>query len=130
MPGLIDVHWHAMMAAIPLADGLTADIGYTNLLAGREAANTLLRGFTSVRDVGGPSFGLKHAIDNGIVMGPRIWPSGALVSQTGGHGDYRALNDLPRAPGERLSYPERENFGVIADSPEEVRVRSSARASC
>ncbi len=47
-----------------------------------------MRGFTSVRDLGGPVFGLKAAIDAGITPGPRIWPSGAFISQTGGHGDF------------------------------------------
>ncbi|WP_261344951.1 amidohydrolase family protein [Roseiconus nitratireducens] len=46
------------------------------------ATATLMRGFTSVRDVGGPSFGLKRAIDEGLLAGPRIWPAGATTSQT------------------------------------------------
>src|SRR5215472_7429642 len=62
MPGLIDAHWHAMLVRPPVASLLTADTGYLNLLAGAEATATLLRGFTTVRDVGGPSFGLKQAI--------------------------------------------------------------------
>src|SRR5208283_2483147 len=87
MPGLIDAHWHAMMAATPLPVLLTADVGYLNLLAAHEAEKTLMRGFTSVRDMAGPSFSLKRAIDGGVAVGPRIWPSGAMISQTGGHGD-------------------------------------------
>jgi imidazolonepropionase-like amidohydrolase len=50
---------------------MTADVGYINLMAGDEAEKTLMRGFTSVRDMAGPSFGLKRAIDSGIVRGPR-----------------------------------------------------------
>lgn len=76
MPGLIDNHWHAMMAAIGLNQLLTADVGYINLVAADQAEKTLLRGFTSVRDMAGPVFGLKRAIDTGLVSGPRIWPSG------------------------------------------------------
>jgi len=76
MPGLIDAHWHAMMAAIPLDALLTADVGYINLVAAAEAEGTLMRGFTSVRDMAGPAFALKRAIDEGVVRGPRIWPSG------------------------------------------------------
>ena len=53
------------------------DVGYNNLVAGDEATDTLTRGFTTVRDVGGPVFGLKRAIDEGIIEGPRIYPSGA-----------------------------------------------------
>src|SRR5690606_17590903 len=58
MPGLIDAHVHTMMESIPLIKGLTADIGYTNLVAARAAEKQLLRGFTSVRDLGGASFSL------------------------------------------------------------------------
>ena len=78
---------------------LSSDIGYLNLLAGAEATATLLRGFTTIRDMGGPVFGLKRAIDEGLLPGPRIYPSGAVITITGGHGDFRALSDLPRTPG-------------------------------
>lgn len=61
---------------------------------------TLMRGFTSVRDLSGPVFGLKRAIDEGISAGPRIWPSGAMISQTGGHGDFRMRHEMP-APDHR-----------------------------
>src|SRR6516225_4240787 len=80
MPGLIDAHWHAMFATIPLSVLLTADVGYINHIAAAEAERTLMRGFTSVRDMAGPSFGLKRAIDEGVIRGPRIWPSGAMIS--------------------------------------------------
>ncbi len=43
-----------------------------------------MRGFTTVRDVGGPVFGLKAAIDEGLIAGPRIWPSGAVITVTRG----------------------------------------------
>src|SRR5215475_13656813 len=52
MPGLIDMHWHAMFIALPPAETLTGDVGHTNLLAADEARDTLMRGFTTVRDVG------------------------------------------------------------------------------
>ena len=98
MPGLIDAHWHAMLAAIPLAVVRVADLGYINLVAGKVAAETLLRGFTTVRDVGGPVFGLKRAIDEGVLAGPRIYPSGAMISQTSGHADFRFPFELPSDP--------------------------------
>src|SRR5262245_47701268 len=82
MPGLIDAHWHAIFAAIPVTTGLTADPGYLHLVAGVEAERTLMRGFTTVRDAGGPTFALKRAIDEGVVKGPRIYPSGAFITQT------------------------------------------------
>lgn len=123
MPGLIDAHWHAAMAAVPLLVLMTADVGYLNLVAGREAEATLLRGFTSVRDLSGPTFGLKLAIDQGIVAGPRIWPSGAMISQTGGHGDFRLPHEVPAARNAPLSRGEALNGGVIADGPDEVTKR-------
>jgi len=104
MPGLIDAHWHTVFAALPVAALFSADIGYVFLAASAEAERTLMRGFTTVRDLGGPSFALKQAIDEGLVTGPRIYPSGAMITTTGGHGDMRPLSDLPRSPGGPLSY--------------------------
>lgn len=124
MPGLIDAHWHATMASVPLLDVMTADIGYINLAAGKEAHNTLMRGFTSVRDLSGPAFGLKRAIDAGLIDGPRIWPSGAMISQSGGHGDFRMPYEVPPQQNSPLSRGEAINGGVIADGPDEVRKRA------
>lgn len=72
MPGLIDAHWHTMMAAIPMNTLLMAEVADLNFLAAQEANNTLMRGFTSVRDLAGSSFSLKRAIDRKIINGPRI----------------------------------------------------------
>src|SRR5215475_10819885 len=124
MPGLIDVHWHAMLVRPSPATILSSNIGYTNLLAGAEATSTLMRGFTTVRDMGGPSFSLKRAIDEGLLPGPRIYPSGAMISITGGHGDFRQLTDLPRTIGGMLSRIEKIGGSMIADSPDEVRLRA------
>ena len=103
MPGLIDAHWHATMVRSTPAQLLSSDIGYSTLLAGAEATATLMRGFTSVRDMGGPAFALKRAIDDGVLPGPRIYPSGAVITISGGHGDFRELTDLPRTTGGTLS---------------------------
>ena len=122
MPGLIDAHWHAMLIRATPAE-LMGDVGYNNLLAADEATDTLMRGFTTVRDVGGPAFGLKRAIDEGIVRGPRIYPSGAMITVTSGHGDFRQLTDLPRTIGGMLTRMEQIGGAAVADSPDEVRVR-------
>lgn len=122
MPGLIDNHWHAMLARTTPAQAL-GDVGFNNLVAGDEATDTLMRGFTTVRDLGGPAFGLKRAIDEGIVKGPRIYPSGAFITVTSGHGDFRQLTDLPRTVGGTLSRMEQIGGAMVADSPDEVRVR-------
>jgi imidazolonepropionase-like amidohydrolase len=124
MPGLIDAHWHAFMAATPQPLLMTADASYLHLLAARQAAATLMRGFTTVRDLGGPVFGLKRAIDEGVMIGPRIYPSGAFISQTSGHGDFRFSFEVPRTLGGPLSHSEVEGVAAIADSPDEVRLRA------
>ncbi|WP_119387965.1 metal-dependent hydrolase family protein [Taklimakanibacter lacteus] len=123
MPGLIDAHWHSMMASLPIMDLLTADVGYINLAAAEEARRTLMRGFTSIRDLAGPAFALKRAIDGGLTPGPRIWPSGAMISQTSGHGDYRLPFEVPEAPGAPLSRGETIGGGMIADGVDEVLKR-------
>jgi imidazolonepropionase-like amidohydrolase len=124
MPGLIDAHWHAMLVRPTPAAAMADDIGYNNLLAAAEATATLMRGFTTVRDMGGPSFSLKRAIDDGLVAGPRIYPSGAVITITGGHGDFRQLTDLPRTIGGMLTRMERIGGSMVADSPDEVRLRA------
>ena len=123
MPGLIDAHWHAYMACNTMIDLLTADTAYTQFKAGQEAGATLLRGFTTIRDAGGPVFGLKRAIDEGIIIGPRIYPSGSLISQTGGHGDFRAVYDEPR-PFDCCGLTHTEEIGaaIIADGRDAVTV--------
>lgn len=123
MPGLTDMHWHAMMVRPTPAQILSSDPGYTNILASAEATATLMRGFTTIRDTGGPVFGLKRAIDEGVVPGPRIYPSGAMITVTSGHGDFRQISDLPRTLGGMLSRIEQLGGAAIADSPDEVRVR-------
>jgi imidazolonepropionase-like amidohydrolase len=123
MPGLIDMHWHAMLVRPTPAAAMAADSGYSNLVAGAEATDTLLRGFTTVRDLGGPAFALKRAIDEGLVAGPRIYPAGAVITVTSGHGDFRQLFELPRVIGGAPSRMEALGASMVADSPDEVRVR-------
>ncbi len=124
MPGLIDSHWHTMFAAPSMPELMAGDLGYLTLLAGQQAQATLLRGFTTVRDLGGPSFALKRAIDEGLVAGPRIYPSGAMITITGGHGDFRSPSELPRQAGGPPTIAEALNASQLADSPDEVRMRT------
>lgn len=123
MPGLIDAHTHIMFISLPQVALLTADVAFVNLAAAKAANDMLMRGFTSIRDLGGPSFGLKRAIDAGLAAGPRIWPSGAMISQTGGHGDFRLPTDLPAAP-DAFGYAERIGAAAIADDEATVRKRT------
>lgn len=124
MPGLIDAHAHMLMESIPLGAAMTSEVGYLHLVAGQAAEKQLLRGFTTVRDVGGPSFALKRAIDEELLPGPRIYPSGAMISQTSGHGDFRLANEHPLdlccAP---LSFPEQAGVAAIADGVPQVLLR-------
>jgi imidazolonepropionase-like amidohydrolase len=112
------------MAPIALETLLSADVGYVNLVAAAEAERTLMRGFTSVRDMAGPSFALKRAIDDGTVDGPRIWPSGAMISQTGGHGDFRFPYEIPSTANAPLSRGDALGGGAIADGADRVLMRA------
>jgi imidazolonepropionase-like amidohydrolase len=123
MPGLIDAHWHTMLVRPNPVQAMGNDVGYTTLVAAAEATDTLMRGFTTVRDLGGPAFGLKQAIDEGLVAGPRIYPSGAMITVTSGHGDFRQTFEIPRALGAPLSRVEEIGGAMIADSPDMVRMR-------
>ena len=122
MPGLIDVHWHSTFTALSQADLLAPDASPEKLAAtvATESARTLLRGFTSVRDAGGPIFELKAAIDAGKMPGPRIWPSGAFVSQTSGHGDLRQPHERSRRFFGKPSMAEEMGATFIADGRDEV----------
>lgn len=92
LPGFIDTHVHlSIVGSTHALNDLEWDYLAHNMAERSRAM--LLRGFTTVRDLGGPVFGLRRAIEEGIVMGPRIFPSGAFVTQTGGHGDFRHTTD-------------------------------------
>jgi len=123
MPGLIDAHAHMVMESIPLNLAMLSDIAYINLVAANAAEKQLLRGFTSARDMGGATFSLKTAIDQGLFKGPRIYPSGATISQSGGHGDFGLPTDVPRKVGE-LSYMEKSGMTILADGVDQVLMRS------
>ncbi|MFA7579738.1 amidohydrolase family protein [Castellaniella sp.] len=114
MPGLIDAHWHALLCGVTQTMAMTAEVPYLHLVAGHVAGDTLMRGFTTIRDAGGPSFSLKAAIDQGLIRGPRIYPSGAMISQTSGHGDFRLRYELPAIP-DILGHAEKAGVASIAN---------------
>ena len=123
MPGLIDAHAHIMFGTLKQEQILTSDLGFLTVVAVKGANEMLMRGFTSIRDCGGPAFGLKRGIDMGMVPGPRIWPSGAMISQTGGHGDFRLPPELPACPCS-FHFSEQMGAAAIADDPDTVRKRA------
>lgn len=122
MPGLIDAHAHLMINDAPHISVYEDSWSYNGAAAAAGAKAMLLRGFTTVRDVGGPVAGLKRAIDEGLVEGPRILPSGPFISQTSGHADLETSKQKlsPHFTG----IPDKsEIFGwaIIADGVPEVQ---------
>ncbi|MDG1367555.1 MAG: amidohydrolase family protein, partial [Acidimicrobiales bacterium] len=122
MPGLIDSHVH-FNHTIP-GGGVTAleattwdEIGATAVAGAYEH---LMNGFTTARDAGGLGSGLKRTIDRGQLVGPRIYPSGAYISQTSGHGDLR----LASQTGPELTNLERLGITRLANGPDEVLAAS------
>lgn len=119
MPGMIDCHVHVMASDMNLA----RNAAMPNMLACFRAIPILRgmlgRGFTSVRDAGGADWTLAQATETGLVAGPRIFPSGRALSQTGGHGDFRARSDIiePCACSSRLG-----NIARVVDGVDAVRL--------
>ncbi len=122
MPGLIDNHVHMMFNSLTPAEMAAPDMSLEKVMAlsAAQSKAMLLRGFTAVRDVGGPSFQLKRLIDSGKVMGPRIWPSGPMISQTSGHADLRHPSEPSRRFSGRMSKAEEIWASVVADGRDEV----------
>ncbi|PAF43926.1 hypothetical protein BKH45_00905 [Helicobacter sp. 11S03491-1] len=120
MPGLLDAHWHTMLAAAPMSAYNLPDDGLLVAAAVKEAKKTVLRGFTTIRDMAGGVFGIKKAIDEKIISGPRIFPSGAFISQTAGHGDMKPITDAPTFYGGTQVPMEQRGDFVIADGVSEV----------
>jgi imidazolonepropionase-like amidohydrolase len=89
LPGLIDAHVHALAVDVPLDRLSDRPVTLMTLQAARILEGMLQRGFTTVRDAAGADGGLAEAVEQGLVRGPRIFPSGMALSQTGGHGDVR-----------------------------------------
>ena len=89
MPGLIDAHVHVLAVDLPLDRLSDRPVTLLTLQAAKVLEGMLQRGFTTIRDAGGADGGLAEAVEEGLVHGPRIFPSGMALSQTGGHGDVR-----------------------------------------
>jgi imidazolonepropionase-like amidohydrolase len=93
MPGLIDCHVHVLASNANLGLNARMPAVLTAIRALPILEAMLKRGFTTVRDAGGADWALAQAIAIGLVNGPRIFPSGKALSQTGGHGDFRERSD-------------------------------------
>lgn len=118
LPGFIDAHVHFRLASMDFRR-LTkwSEVEYGIVMA-RLATETLLRGFTTVRDVGGDVSGLRRAIRSGEAEGPRIIRAGRFISQTGGHGDVEGgARDVPDC----ACQIRHTAFGIVADGVDAVR---------
>jgi imidazolonepropionase-like amidohydrolase len=89
MPGLIDAHVHVLAVEAALARLSDRPVTLLTLQSAKVLEGMLQRGFTTIRDAAGADGGLAEAVEEGLVLGPRIFPSGMALSQTGGHGDVR-----------------------------------------
>jgi len=129
MPGLSDAHWHFNFALLDVAAALNPNISNEEADAIIRASSQtaaeemLMRGVTSARDAGGNVFWLKKAIDSGEAVGPRIWPSGALISQTSGHFDFNPISSIPRTANTPLARTEALRITQVADGVPEVLLR-------
>lgn len=119
MPGLIDCHVHAVASSFNLGSVAKMPNVLVTLRALPILSDMLQRGFTSVRDAGGSDWALAEAVRTGVVRGPRIFPSGKALSQTGGHGDFRARNDSldPCSCAYKLG-----NIGRVVDGVDACRI--------
>lgn len=126
IPGLIDAHWHGMYATATIGEMMTTNEGYWNLKTSVAQRDTLYRGFTTVRDTAGPMFDIATATDQGMIVGPRVFPSGPAISQTAGHMDFRMTRDVPATPDKLHPFETADQF-YIADGVPEVlkRVREN-----
>ena len=117
MPGLLDAHVHlALLDLDPAAEAALPAAVLALRIAGVIEA-TLDAGFTTVRDAGGLDWGFKEAVRLGLIRGPRIFISGAFISQTGGHGDHRARTSRATFP----MVPGLTSESILADGADAVR---------
>jgi imidazolonepropionase-like amidohydrolase len=123
MPGMIEAHGHVTYSSSLLDMMLNHDATEQAIYSARRAQDYLMAGFTTIRDMGGSSYGVQKALDAGVFPGPRIYSSGPAISQTTGHGDFRTANDgHPYFDGPELGgVANRLGWTRIADGPDEVR---------
>jgi len=115
MPGIIDPHVHIISGGSTVSDILYGDPSYPIIQGVKQAELMLSLGVTTVRDLAGPVFGIKKAVDNGLIPGPRIYPSGAMISQTSGHLDFRSPNqENPHLGGPTPTF-QHAGYGVVVD---------------
>ncbi|MDD0814604.1 amidohydrolase family protein [Curvibacter sp. HBC28] len=119
MPGLIDCHVHTVASSFNLGQMARMPNVFVMLRSLPILKGMLQRGFTTVRDAGGADWSLAEATRTGLVPGPRIFPSGKALSQTGGHGDFRVRSDAldPCSCAYKLG-----NIGLVVDGVDNCRL--------
>lgn len=118
LPGLFDCHTHVTFSTIDTMRRIQTPFSYRFYQAMHNLEATLRIGITTVRDAGGADLGVKQAVEDGLIRGPRMQISLGMISQTGGHGD----GWLPSGANLRLdSHPGVPN--TIVDGPDEMRVK-------
>jgi imidazolonepropionase-like amidohydrolase len=93
MPGLIDSHVHAVLSEVDIRNMESVPLTLMTARAANLLNRMLDRGFTTVRDTGGADWGLKEAVDKGLIAGPRLFIAGKAIGPTGGHSDGRRRTD-------------------------------------
>lgn len=122
MPGLHDLHTHIAVFR-PIAGDMRIDMDpfHIGAVAAARAEGMLMNGFTTIRDIGGPAKFIQRAVDAGVIKGPRVYPTEALVTQTSGHGDFRNRNDRnPNQQGGPTNFVD-QYFSCFADGDAEIR---------
>ena len=120
MPGLIEAHSHLLLSGVSIPEVLFQQESYMQIQGANMARDMLMNGVTTTRDMAGNIFGLKRAIDDGSVPGPRIYPSGAMISQTSGHGDFRLPAEKHRRWGGCMPVTDRKSVGLQVDGVPEM----------
>ena len=118
MPGLIDCHVHVFLTEVNIRNLESVPLTLLTAKASELMRGMIDRGFTTVRDTGGADWGIKTAVESGLIAGPRLFISGRAIGPTGGHSDSRRRTDQGASCGccNAMVY-----CMAIADGADEVR---------
>lgn len=119
MPGLIDAHIHACASDVSVQKVDLAGDPYRTAHAARMLGYALDCGFTTVRDIGGGNYSLWRAIEHKLIRAPRFLYAGKILSMTGGHGDFRQMDESKHTHG-YCSCGDFNSMCIVADGLDEV----------
>src|SRR5215813_11074973 len=122
MPGLIDCHVHVYLSEVNIRNLENVPLTLMTARAASLMRGMIDRGFTTVRDTGGADWGIKTAVEGGLLAGPRLFISGRAIGPTGGHSDSRRRTDTGSSNGASCGCCNAMVYCMaIADGPDEVR---------